>query len=141
MGEPSKRSIVVTPFSEAPAIQIGNSSISGLATPMQGSRQFEVWTAHHAPSSCTHFHRHDSDEVLIFLKGRGTIRTQTEAYAFEAPCSVVIPEGTLHQVCNSTDEPTQAFGIIAAGSRIFDHKGEPSAWRETHLKEQDGPKV
>jgi mannose-6-phosphate isomerase-like protein (cupin superfamily) len=131
------RQVVVQKFSEAPLIQVGNNKISGLATLQQGSQQFEVWTASHAANSATHFHRHESDEVLIFLKGKGLIHTKEGEFPFEAPCSVILPAETLHQVVNLSEEPTEAFGIIAPGSRIFDEEGRPSTWRESYLSQQD----
>jgi mannose-6-phosphate isomerase-like protein (cupin superfamily) len=131
------RQVVVQKFSEAPLIQVGNNKLSGLATSQQGSQQFEVWTAQHAAKSATYFHRHESDEVLIFLKGKGLIRTREKEFPFEAPCSVILPAGTLHQVVNLSDEATEAFGIIAPGSRIFDEAGRPATWRESYLKQQD----
>lgn len=110
--------------------------MQGLATAQQGTRQFEVWVAHHAPHACTIAHRHDSEEILIFFKGKGVIRTDSKEYPFEAPCTVILPPHTLHQVCNTTDEPTNAIGIIGVGSRIYSSEGAPLVWREEYLKDE-----
>lgn len=109
----------------------GNTLV-GIATKSMGAQNFEVWRTSVAPGSATPPHRHATEEVFIFLSGRGraTIGERTEE--FSAPATVIAPAGIEHQFFNTGDTPTDAIVIVGVGSAIYDHTGKEMSlpWRK-----------
>jgi mannose-6-phosphate isomerase-like protein (cupin superfamily) len=113
--------VVVTPHSEIPEHQMLGNTISGLATPSKGAKQFEVWRSSLPPGSRTPPHHvHDTEEVFIFLKGKGKAVVNGKETEFVAPCTVVLPAHVPHYYMNTGTEPTDAIVVIGIGSQIRD---------------------
>lgn len=98
--------------------------LTGLATMANGSQEIEVWRSHVAVGSSTPVHSHDCEETFIFLKGKGRLVADGEEYFWEAPCTVIIPAGVVHQYFNAGDEPTDGIVILSIGSKIFNKTGK-----------------
>jgi mannose-6-phosphate isomerase-like protein (cupin superfamily) len=124
---------IVIPQNEVKEFSMLGNSILGLATKNKGSSQFEVWRSSLPPGSFTPpNHVHTSDEVFIFLKGKGKAIVGGKEKEFKAPCTVILPANIPHYYVNTGDEPTDAIVIIGADSKIYDKdkKLMKLPWRE-----------
>lgn len=112
---------VVIPQAEVQEFKMLGNSIRGLATKSKGSGQFEVWRSSLPPGSSTPpNHVHDTDEVFVFLRGKGKAVVNGKETEFSAPCTVVLPANIPHYYVNTGDEPTDAIVVIGADSKIYD---------------------
>lgn len=104
----------------------------GIATLGTGAQQFEVWRTNVAVGSATPRHTHDSEEVFVFLRGKGRAVIGDETIEFEAPCTLVAPANVPHQYWNTGDVESDAIVIIGIGSKIWNEKGElmDLPWRQ-----------
>ena len=98
--------------------------LRGIATLGTGAEQFEVWRSNVAVGSSTPLHRHSSEEVFVFLRGKGRAKIGDEIIDFEAPCTLVAPKDVPHQYWNTGDVETDAIVIIGIGSKIWNQAGE-----------------
>jgi mannose-6-phosphate isomerase-like protein (cupin superfamily) len=103
----------------------------GVATPSLGSREHEVWRSSIAVGSHTPLHRHESEEIFVFLRGKGRAEIGGHAVEFSAPATVIAPAGVPHQFFNTGSEPTDAIVVVRLGSTIEDAQGTPMQlpWR------------
>ena len=106
--------------------------LRGIATLGTGAEQFEVWRSNVAVGSSTPRHIHDSEEVFVFLRGKGRAVIGDEEIEFEAPCTLVAPANVPHQYWNTGDVETDAIVIIGIGSKIWNDKNEllKLPWRQ-----------
>lgn len=89
-----------------------------------GAKEFEVWHSHIGPFAKTPKHKHESEEVFVFIKGKGKAIIGREEIQFEAPCTLVLPANIEHQIINTENEPTDHIVIINAQSKIYDSNNE-----------------
>jgi mannose-6-phosphate isomerase-like protein (cupin superfamily) len=112
---------IVIRHSEVPEFKMLGNSIRGLATKNKGSNQFEIWRTSLPPGSSTPpNHVHETDEVFVFLRGKGKAIVNGKETVFEAPCTVILPANIPHSYVNTGDEPTDAIVIIGSDSKIYD---------------------
>ncbi len=104
--------------------EMNGNQLRGIATLGTGAEQFEVWRSNVAVGSSTPRHRHDSEEVFVFLRGKGRAVIGDQEIEFEAPCTLVAPRGVPHQYWNTGDVETDAIVIIGIGSKIWNPDGE-----------------
>ena len=106
--------------------------LRGIATLGTGAREFEVWRSNVAVGSSTPKHVHDSEEVFVFLRGKGRAVIGDEEIEFEAPCTLVAPPNVPHQYWNTGDVETDAIVIIGIGSKIWNEEGKllELPWRQ-----------
>ena len=109
---------------EVQVFENNGNQLRGIATLGSGAKEFEVWRTSVAVGSRTPKHRHDSEEVFVFLRGQGKAIIGDEEIEFEAPCTVVAPKDVPHQFINTGDVPTDAVVIIRPGSKIWNEAGE-----------------
>jgi quercetin dioxygenase-like cupin family protein len=77
--------------------------IAGLATPASGARQVELWRGRMDAQSASPPHRHDTEEVVLFLKGSGRATIADREVTFRAGDTVMLPAGVLHQLFADTE--------------------------------------
>lgn len=118
----SAKPVVIDHAQLTPHEHRGNALV-GIATPSLGARDHEVWRSRVAVGSSTPLHTHGSEEIFVFLRGRGRARIGEETVEFVAPATVIAPAGLPHQFFNTGDEPTDAIVIVRPGSEITDAKG------------------
>ncbi|MCB1148569.1 MAG: cupin domain-containing protein [Chlamydiia bacterium] len=106
-------------------------SLTGVATESLGSSEFEVWRSQMGPGSCTPLHCHDTEEIMIYLEGKGKAWTAEGEVEFEAPCTLILPAGVPHQIFNTGEAPTDAVVILGLHSHIVNDQGKemPLPWR------------
>lgn len=82
-----------------------------LAGNLEGLSKMSVWSQTIAPGAATPPHRHDCEEVVVFLEGEGEIIYKGEVNKFQAPCTIVLEPDCEHQIINSG---TKDMKVIAA---------------------------
>jgi mannose-6-phosphate isomerase-like protein (cupin superfamily) len=106
---PSAPRAIVIPHEKVQEFALGGITIRALAAKSTGAKQFEIWT-----------HLHNSEEIFIFLKGKGKFIVGGEETEFSAPCTVIAPANVPHAYVNTGEEPTDAIVIIEIDSKIYD---------------------
>lgn len=114
----------VTEHAALQAYENHGNTLRGIATPGLGATSYEVWRTSVAVGSATPLHRHESEEVFIFLQGKGKARIGDQEFTFEAPATVVAPANVPHQFFNIGDVPTDAIVVVGVGSKIWDATGK-----------------
>ena len=98
-------------------------SLTGIATPFLGATDCEVWHSSIAPHSCTPLHRHETQEIFIFLKGEGKALVGDQEIFFKAPCTLLLPSQIPHQIFNIGDEPSEQIVILKSKAAIYTMDG------------------
>ena len=111
---------VVIPHEGLQQYGYSQNKLQGICTPGHGAKEIEVWHASLGPGDHTPAHKHDCEEVFIFLKGNGKVNINGEEVFFAAPCTVIIPPDVEHEVFNLSSEPTDHYTILRIGSTIWD---------------------
>lgn len=99
-------------------------SLQGIATGAMGSKEFEIWRSSWEVGGATPKHTHETEEIFIFLKGKGRAIIGDEEFYFEAPCTIICPAHVPHQLFNAGDEPTDSILVLGVGSKIVDANGK-----------------
>ncbi|WP_119154797.1 cupin domain-containing protein [Caldimonas tepidiphila] len=77
-----------------------------------GLQDLSVWRQSLAPGAATPPHRHDCDEVVLCLSGRGEVHIEGEAYRFGADTTVVLPKARVHQIFNVGAQPLEILAVF-----------------------------
>jgi mannose-6-phosphate isomerase-like protein (cupin superfamily) len=118
---PSAPRAIVIPHEKVQEFALGGITIRALAAKSTGAKQFEIWRSSVPPgSSPPPTHLHNSEEIFIFLKGKGKFIVGGEETEFSAPCTVIAPANVPHAYVNTGEEPTDAIVIIEIDSKIYD---------------------
>lgn len=88
-----------------------------------GSEEFEIWRTSWEVGGATPKHTHDTEEIFIFLKGKGHAVIGDREFDFEAPCTIICPAHVPHQLFNAGDEPTDSILVMGVSSKIQDIHG------------------
>jgi|GEM_PF-1025887 len=129
---PEPREARVISHEQVKAFGNNGNELKGIATKAQGAESYEVWRTSVAVGSQTPLHSHESEEVFIFLRGKGKAVIGGKEFTFEAPATVIAPAGVKHQFFNTGDVPTDAVVVVGIGSTIYDGNGKPMnlPWRK-----------
>ncbi len=111
---------IVINHNELPSFGKAGATLKGLATPSLGAKDYEVWHSSLAPGGCTPIHTHETEEIFIYLSGKGKVVMDGKETHFEAPCTVICPARVEHQFFNTGDEPSNHIVILGCGSTIVD---------------------
>jgi quercetin dioxygenase-like cupin family protein len=79
-----------------------------------GLQQLSVWRQTLAPGAATPRHRHDCDEVVLCLAGRGEVHSEGAVQRFGADCTLVLPKHRDHQIFNTGAQPMEIVGLFGA---------------------------
>lgn len=84
-----------------------------LAGSAQGLKHLSVWRQTMAPGESTPPHRHDCEEVVVVLDGRGTLQIAGETLEFGPDTTLVVPPDEPHMIVNTGDEPLTVLAAFA----------------------------
>lgn len=79
-----------------------------------GLEQLSVWRQRLQPGAATPPHRHDCDEVVMCLAGRGELHADGAVQAFAAQQTLILPRQRMHQIIATGHEPLEIVGVFAA---------------------------
>jgi quercetin dioxygenase-like cupin family protein len=77
--------------------------IAGVATPTSGARQVEMWRGRMDADSATPPHRHDTEEVVLFLSGSGRATIGDREVRYQAGDTLILPPAQVHQLFAETE--------------------------------------
>ena len=118
----SKASPHLIPHSKIQEFKNNGNSIRGIATALLGASNHEVWRTSVKVGGKTPKHTHESEEILVFLKGQGKAIIGKKIIPFSAPCTLIAPAGVPHHYQNTGNEPTDAIVVVGIGSKIVNHE-------------------
>lgn len=98
----------------------------------EGLREVSLWRQSLAPGAATPPHRHDHDEVVLCLSGRGEVHVDGGAHRFGGGQTVVLPRGPVHQIFNVADQPLEILGVFGGtpvATYLADGAVLPLPWR------------
>lgn len=83
-----------------------------LAGPDDGLSSLEVWSQSIAGHGATPPHRHDCEEVVLVLAGRGLLAMNGTDLPFQAGDTLIIPRGVVHQILNDGEHELRLFAVL-----------------------------
>ena len=96
---------------DTPIAGVAHSTWAGAA---EGLSQLSVWRQTLAPGAASPPQRHDCDEVVMCLAGRGEVHSEGRVQRFGADTTVALPRHRVHQLFNVGDQPLQLLAVLAA---------------------------
>ena len=72
--------------------------IAGVATPTSGAQQIEMWCGRMDANSATPPHSHDTEEVILFLRGDGRATVADREVRYQPGDTLILPPGQVHQI-------------------------------------------
>lgn len=81
-----------------------------------GMKDMEVLLVSHAPGISTPIHTHGQEEILVVLKGKGTLHAlkdgQVKAHVLKKNSTATIPANLIHQIVNDGDKDLQVIAVM-----------------------------
>lgn len=109
--------------SEIEDIEFMGNVMAGLATRRRGALEVAVWRNRTLAGEATPPHRHDHEQVIVVLAGRGVYREGSVEHPFAPGDVIVEPAETVHQLV-AGEEVFEAIAAMPAGTRTFTPEGE-----------------
>ena len=97
-----------------------------------GLQQLSVWRQSVAANAATPPHRHDIDEVVLCLSGRGELHIDGQVHTFRGGETLVLPRESMHQIFNVGDQPLEIVGVFGGSpvqTYLPDGSALPLPWR------------
>lgn len=104
--------------------------IAGVATPASGAQQVEMWSGRMDANSATPPHSHDTEEVVLFLKGSGRASVANREVRFRAGDTLILPAGQVHQIFSETESEFVCAMPIGGTVKLPDGIGVELPWRK-----------
>lgn len=77
--------------------------VAGVATASSGSQQVEMWRGRMDAGAATPPHSHDTEEVVLFLRGSGRATVGDAEVRYEAGDTLILPPAQVHQIFAETE--------------------------------------
>jgi quercetin dioxygenase-like cupin family protein len=77
--------------------------VAGVATVTSGAQQVEMWLGRMDADAATPPHAHDTEEVVLFLKGSGRATMGDREVRYQAGDTLILPAGATHQIFCETE--------------------------------------
>jgi quercetin dioxygenase-like cupin family protein len=106
---------VVTP-SEAPTFDIGEATITGLASPSRGSTDTAAWRIRFAPDHPSPAHSVSREEIFVVVDGALTAQFHDRDETAEAGGALIVPAGEAFTLV-ARGAPAEAVCIMAVGGQ------------------------
>lgn len=115
---------------EERSFSLHGNHIAGLATPSRGPGEVEVWRSKMDAGAATPPHCHDTEEVIVFLSGRGRARIENDEVTFGPGDTLILPANKQHQIFSET--ASESIVAMPRRSKICDGEGAPLPlpWRD-----------
>ena len=104
--------------------------IAGLATPTRGAQQVEMWFGRMDANSATPPHSHDTEEVVLFLKGSGRASVADREVRYQSGDTLILPPGQVHQIFAETESEFVASMLIGGTVKLPDGAVIDLPWRK-----------
>lgn len=80
----------------------------------EGLSRLSVWRQTMAPGCATPPHRHDCEEVVLVVAGRGELHVGELKIPFGPDATLVLPPGLSHQIVNTGAVPLETVAAFSA---------------------------
>ena len=107
----------------------GNHS-AGVATPASGAQQVEMWHGRMDANSATPPHSHNTEEVVLFLKGSGRATVGDTEVTYQAGDTLILPPGQVHQIFAETESEFVSAAPIGGVVSLPDGAVIDLPWRK-----------
>lgn len=97
--------------------------IAGVATPGSGAAQVEVWRGRMDAGAATPPHRHDTEEVVVFLSGSGRATVGGREVRYAPGDTLILPAHEVHQIFAET--ASEFVGAMPIGGTVALPDGTP----------------
>ena len=104
--------------------------VAGVATPTSGAQQVEMWRGRMEANSATPPHSHDTEEVVLFLKGSGRATVADRELRYKAGDTLVLPAAQLHQIFAETESEFVSAMPIGGTVKLPDGVVLDLPWRQ-----------
>jgi quercetin dioxygenase-like cupin family protein len=104
--------------------------VAGVATPASGAQQIEMWRGRMDANSATPPHSHDTEEVVLFLKGSGRATVAGSEVRYQAGDTLILPAAQVHQIFAETE--SEFVSAMPIGGTVALPDGTPIdlPWRK-----------
>lgn len=82
---------------------LNGNHIAGVATNSIGAQQVEMWHGRMDANSATPPHSHNTEEIVLFLKGSGHATVGDSDVRFQTGDTLILPPDTVHQIFAETE--------------------------------------
>jgi quercetin dioxygenase-like cupin family protein len=104
--------------------------IAGVATPTSGAQQVEMWYGRMDSNSETPPHSHDTEEVVLFLKGNGRATVADREVHYQSGDTLILPPAQVHQIFAETESEFVSAMLIGSTVRLPDGAVIELPWRK-----------
>lgn len=84
-----------------------------VAGSQQGFRSLEVWVQTVAPGAATPVHKHDCEEAIVILEGKGVLALDGSEQGFGPGETLVVPRNAVHQVTCTGPGPLRLVAALS----------------------------
>lgn len=92
----------------------------------QNVHSLEMWVQTIAPGAATPVHRHACEEVIVVLRGGGTLTVEGETHTFGPNNTLIIPADAVHQIVAAEGDELHLVAALAMGPvRVRTAEGAP----------------
>ena len=104
--------------------------IAGVATHTSGAQQVEMWFGRMDANSATPPHSHDTEEVVLFLKGSGRASVADREVRYRSGDTLILPAGQVHQIFSETESEFVSAMPIGGTVKLPDGVVIDLPWRK-----------
>ena len=103
--------------------------IAGVATPASGAQEVEMWHGLMDANSATPPHSHDTEEVVLFLKGSGRATVDDREVRYQPGDTLILPPALVHQIFAETESEFVSAMPIGSTVKLPDGTVIDLPWR------------
>jgi quercetin dioxygenase-like cupin family protein len=104
--------------------------IAGVATPTSGAQEIEMWHGRMDANSATPPHSHDTEEVVLFLKGSGRATVADREFHYQPGDTLILPPAQVHQIFAETESEFVAAMRSSGTVKLPDGTEIDLPWRK-----------
>ena len=104
--------------------------IAGVATPTSGAQQVEMWQGRMDAHAATPPHCHDTEEVVLFLKGSGRAMVGDHEVRYQSGDTLILPPAQVHQIFAETESEFVSAMPIGSTVKLPDGEVIDLPWRK-----------
>jgi quercetin dioxygenase-like cupin family protein len=103
--------------------------IAGVATQAGGAQQVEMWHGRMDANSATPPHSHDTEEVVLILKGSGRVTAADREIHYQPGDTLILPPAQMHQIFAESETEFVAAMPIGGTLKLPDGMVLDLPWR------------
>jgi quercetin dioxygenase-like cupin family protein len=113
-----------------PIHSMQGSHIAGVATSSSGAQQVEMWFGRMDAGSATPPHSHDTEEVVLILRGSGRASVADREIRWQSGDTLILPANHMHQIFSETESEFVSAMPIGGTVKLPDGVAMDLPWRK-----------